>query len=228
MAKSYNGWSASPSLATVVIEPVPGVRLRVRKNKNVKSIFTYIAQQFNARVDDITRPHKADDWGFNYRPNKNNPSSLSNHSSGTAIDLDATEHPNGVKTSKTFTAREIATVHQILDELDGTVEWGGDYNKTPDAMHFEIAVKPGRLGAIGRKIRKAMVNGKTQRLGVKPPKKPAPIKVPAPLKPKKKTETQIAREVIKGRWGNGVIRESRLKKAGYNPKKIQQIVNRLI
>lgn len=225
MAKSYNGWSASPSLATVVIEPVKGVRLRVRRNRNVQSIFTYLVQQYHARVDDVTKPHKQDDWGFNYRPNRNNPNSLSNHSSATAIDLDATEHPNAVPTSRTFTTREIAEVHKILDELEGTVDWGGDYNRTPDAMHFEIAVKPGRLGRIGRKIRKNMVNGKTKRLGVAPPKKPI---LPKPIRPKKKTYNQIAREVVQGRWGNGPIREKRLKKAGYSPAKVQKIVNRLL
>lgn len=157
MPRSQNGWSASPSLSTVVIEPVKGCRLRVRNNKNVIAIFTYLVQQFHERVDDVTRPHPADDWGFYYRANVNSPNELSNHSSGTAIDLDATEHPNGVSTSRTFTPKQIAEVHEILRELDGVVRWGGDYTRTADAMHFEINVRPGRLRSVGRKLRKKKV-----------------------------------------------------------------------
>ena len=43
----------------------------------------------------------------------------------------------------------------------------------------------------------------------------------------KKTNEEIAREVIKGLWGNGQERKDRLKKAGYNPTTIQKIVNSL-
>jgi hypothetical protein len=104
-------------------------------------------------VDDVTKPHPADDWGYSYRANVNDPTELSNHSSGTAIDLDATEHPNGVAAWRTFTAVEIQEIHKILRELEGTVRWGGDYTHTVDGMHFEINVSPGQLRRIGRKIR---------------------------------------------------------------------------
>lgn len=160
MARSYNGWPASPNLKTRVIEPVPGCRLRILDNQNVDDIFTYLVQQFHKRVDDVTRPHPADDWGFNYRPNTNDPSSLSCHASGTAIDLDATEHPNGVATPRTFNPKQVAEVHEILEELEGVVRWGGDYTNTPDAMHFEIIVTPGHLQDVGRKIRRGKIKPK--------------------------------------------------------------------
>jgi len=48
---------------------------------------------------------------------------------------------------------------------------------------------------------------------------------PAP-KPTKKSNEQIASEVIKGLWGNGADRTARLTKAGYDPKAIQAIVNK--
>lgn len=44
----------------------------------------------------------------------------------------------------------------------------------------------------------------------------------------KKTNTQIAKEVIAGKWGNGDVRKNNLKKAGYDPNKIQKIVNSLL
>lgn len=161
MERSYNDWTASRNLQTRVIEPVRGCRLRIRDNQNVADIFTYLVREFHNRVDDVTKPHPADDWGFAYRPNRNNPNSLSCHASGTAIDLDATEHPNRVATSRTFTPRQIAEVHEILRELDGTVRWGGDYTQTADAMHFEIIARPGGLQAIGRKIRRGQLKKST-------------------------------------------------------------------
>ena len=44
----------------------------------------------------------------------------------------------------------------------------------------------------------------------------------------KKTNADIAREVIRGLWGNGSERIRRLRKAGYNPGEIQKLVNKMI
>lgn len=43
-----------------------------------------------------------------------------------------------------------------------------------------------------------------------------------------KTNEQIAKEVIEGKWGNGEDRKKRLKNAGYDYKTIQSIVNKLL
>lgn len=45
---------------------------------------------------------------------------------------------------------------------------------------------------------------------------------------KKKTNQQIAQEVIQGLWGNGKERKIRLEKAGYNYNVIQGIVNKML
>ena len=44
----------------------------------------------------------------------------------------------------------------------------------------------------------------------------------------KKTNADIAREVIRGLWGNGSERIRRLRNAGYNPEEIQRLVNKMI
>lgn len=44
----------------------------------------------------------------------------------------------------------------------------------------------------------------------------------------KKSASEIAREVIAGKWGNGVERTNKLKAAGYNPTVIQGEVNKLL
>lgn len=52
------------------------------------------------------------------------------------------------------------------------------------------------------------------------------IEKPAPVTPKK-TNEEIAKEVLDGKWGNGVERKSRLTAAGYDYSAIQKIVNNL-
>ena len=46
--------------------------------------------------------------------------------------------------------------------------------------------------------------------------------------PKKKTNEEIAKEVIDGKWGAGVKRKKLLKKAGYDYATIQNIVNKML
>ena len=48
------------------------------------------------------------------------------------------------------------------------------------------------------------------------------------LTPQKKSNDEIAREVIRGLWGNGSTRKRLLTEAGYDYKTIQGIVNRLM
>lgn len=43
-----------------------------------------------------------------------------------------------------------------------------------------------------------------------------------------KSNTAIAKEVIAGKWSNGIERKRRLKAAGYNYAAIQKIVNKLL
>lgn len=56
------------------------------------------------------------------------------------------------------------------------------------------------------------------------PEKP---KESVPVKPRK-TIDQLAREVIRGKWGNDPERSRRLKAAGYDPKAVQRMVNQLM
>lgn len=41
----------------------------------------------------------------------------------------------------------------------------------------------------------------------------------------KKSDNEIAKEVIRGKWGNGATRINNLRNAGYNPESIQKLVN---
>ncbi len=46
--------------------------------------------------------------------------------------------------------------------------------------------------------------------------------------PTKKSNEEIAREVIAGKWGNGAVRKKKLKDAGYNYSVIQKLVNKIL
>lgn len=146
---SYNGWPASDSPAAIGVEPF-GDRVGLPfpggvKAGDVATVMAYLCQQFHFRVEPIVSGW---DWGYSYRANVNNPSQLSCHASGTAVDLNAPSHPNGTSTGPGggggFTGEQYVTICQILDELQGAVDW----LESNDPMHFEIDVGAADLAAI--------------------------------------------------------------------------------
>jgi hypothetical protein len=148
---SQNGWSASASLPLrpLVVNGVafaPGIR----DDDDVETVLRYVVEQYAKRVEPLRSPGC---WGWSYRANRNDPNSLSNHASGTAVDINAPAHPNGVATFRTFTAAQQAECHAILTEVDGAIRWGGDYTRTVDAMHWEVVCGPETLHAVAEKIR---------------------------------------------------------------------------
>lgn len=151
MPTSQNGWSASPTLKrrSLVVAGVTFVG-GIVDNDDVATVLGYVATQFHKRVEPLKDPGC---WGFYYRANRNDPTSLSNHSSGTAIDINAPAHPNAVSTAKTFTPAQIVTVHKILMEVGNVVRWGGDYTKTVDAMHFEINASSDAVAKVAARLR---------------------------------------------------------------------------
>ena len=77
----------------------------------------------------------------------------------------------------------------------------------------------GKVNGIGGRVdMNNMVHDIIQRGGSKPAPKPTPT-------PSKKSNEEIAQEVINGKWGNGNDRKSRLQKAGYDYNTIQKLVN---
>jgi D-alanyl-D-alanine carboxypeptidase len=148
---SYNGWPASSNKAAINIVPfgdpygLPfpgGVR-----DGDVKKVLGYVCTQLHYRVEKCVSGW---DWGYSYRANVNNPSTLSCHASGTAVDYNAPNHPNGVY--GTWTAEQKATVYDILAEVGGAVQWGEDYTGTIDGMHFEIIVDADYLAEIAASL----------------------------------------------------------------------------
>lgn len=150
---SYNNWPASrtPSAIGIVsFAPVLGRKFPGGvKGGDVAVVMTYVVKQFHKRVESIIP--SVDEWGYSYRANRNNPATLSCHSSGTAIDINATKHPNG--RGGTFTAAQVYQIHKILAEVDHCVRWGGDFHSTKDEMHFEIVVNAATLKKTANRLR---------------------------------------------------------------------------
>lgn len=138
MPNSYNGWPADPNPANIdVVQSLwfPGGV----KAGDVTTVLRYVAEQFHARVEPIVGGWC---WGYTYKANVNNPSSLSCHASGTALDINAPDHPNG--SGGTFTNAQVGAIYAILDEVSGAVNWLESY----DEMHFEIQVDAAALADI--------------------------------------------------------------------------------
>lgn len=114
---------------------------------------------FDKRVEDVDDNYPGrDDWPYAYRPVRGY-STWSNHASGTAIDLNATDHPLGK--AGTFTDAEVQIIHRMLRARfvpkGGTIpviRWGGDYRNRKDEMHFECALSLPYQEEIARKLMK--------------------------------------------------------------------------
>lgn len=144
MSTSQNGWPATESSANLT--PLRWITGRVLPGP-VHTVFDYLAARFNAEVEPITVAHS---WGWAHRP-VSGATVLSNHASGTAIDLNAPRHPLGAR--GTFTSKQVAALRRILTDLGGVVRWGGDYSGRKDEMHFEIVATPAQVAAVADRLR---------------------------------------------------------------------------
>lgn len=153
--QSYNGWRASRDPKAIDInqswEPIPGHRFPGGvKAGDVETVMTYLVRQLDARVEPIELYKSGDEWGWFFKQSANSPDLVSCHSSGTAIDYNATKHPNGKR--GTWTRTQVAEVRRILEELGGVVRWLYDAKHTPDEMHFEIRGTPAQVAVVARNL----------------------------------------------------------------------------
>lgn len=145
MTTSYNGAPASTNPKAIKVAPfaVAGVNFPggVRSG-DVATVLGHVVLQHHLRVQPLMKGPGC--WGYSFRANRN-AANLSCHSSGTAVDVNAPMHPNGVEAVNNYSSKQIAEIHKILGEvpeLAELVHWGGDWHKasglTPDPMHYEI------------------------------------------------------------------------------------------
>jgi hypothetical protein len=137
--KSDNGWPASQDPAIIGIKsyPVKGTAIKLRCAEKVAPLLVGFAAEFHATIEPIDEG-SLDDWGYAFRMVRGSTDTLSNHSSGTAIDLNATKHPLGKE--NTFSKEDAAKCVALAAKYG--CKWGGTYKARKDDMHFEINLNP--------------------------------------------------------------------------------------
>lgn len=140
--KSSNGWVASKDPAAIDIKQfkVAGTDIKLRCAAACGPILAAFAAEFHKTVEPIDEG-TLDDWGYAYRPVRGQTTGLSNHASGTAIDINATKHPLGKE--HTFTAPQEVILQALVKKYG--LRWGGNYKTRKDDMHFEVIETPAQV-----------------------------------------------------------------------------------
>ena len=145
METSYNGYPASKDPAAINIKSylVRGTDRKLKCAESVGPLLAAFAAEFHELIEPIDEG-TFDDWGYCYRMVRGDVTKLSNHSSGTAIDLNATRHALGK--IGTFPAEKVPMIRALAKKYG--LKWGGDYKNRKDEMHFEVEVSAAKAKAL--------------------------------------------------------------------------------
>ena len=145
METSYNGYPASKDPAEINIKSylVKGTDRKLKCAESVGPLLAAFAAEFHELIEPIDEG-TFDDWGYCYRMVRGDATKLSNHSSGTAIDLNATHHALGK--IGTFPAEKVPMIRALAKKYG--LKWGGDYKNRKDEMHFEVEVTHAKAKAL--------------------------------------------------------------------------------
>jgi hypothetical protein len=149
METSYNGYPASKDPKEIAIKsyPVKGTDRKLRCAESVGPLLAAFAAEFHELIEPIDEG-TFDDWAYCYRMVRGDATKLSNHSSGTAIDLNAIKHPLGKV--GTFEAGKVPMIRALAKKYGLT--WGGDYKNRKDEMHFEVNIGPAKVAELVKKL----------------------------------------------------------------------------
>ncbi|MFF1531495.1 M15 family metallopeptidase [Cellulomonas sp. NPDC058312] len=141
---SENGWPIVDT-AEIVTVTVPGTtqQIEVRRG-DVATVLVGWMIWYHRNVEPIDRFKPRDDWGFSWDNDVPN----SNHLSGTAVDINATQYP---WTRLTMPADRVAKVRAGLKLFEGCIFWGRDWARV-DEMHYQIGVNAARLKSFADKL----------------------------------------------------------------------------
>lgn len=175
MATSQNGYSANDrSVIASFVIPGTDRKVALRKGDCAVLLLDFLAW-FDVEIESIDGG-QLDDWGYAERPIRGSTTTLSNHASGTGVDINALLHALGKR--GTFTPEQTAKIRAKLAEYDGCLRWGGDYTGRADEMHIEI-----NKGALAVKVvadRIMARGGPGAPGGDRPPSPHEPHKPPPP------------------------------------------------
>ena len=155
MTTSQNGWQVIPDYLDAALVNMRFITGQIRGG-DTAVVLGWVADRYNSTVEPIRVDQS---WG--YAPRKiAGSSTISNHASGTAIDINSSDHPQH---ADTMDAAHKAACRAIVEAskvgVVPVVRWGGDYPTSQlDQMHFEIGlqsqgVTPAMVATLAQRIR---------------------------------------------------------------------------
>lgn len=177
---SQNGWTALDNYGgPLIMTTIPGTNAKFLGgllNGDVNTIFMYWASRWNSEIEPIQQDKGV--WGYNLRSVRGSTTSVSNHSSGTAGDINAVLHPLG---TLTLSNAQRAKIAQMVTALRGVVRSGAFYSGRKDEMHMEIVGSNYSVATLAADIRAGKLPNTHPSL-ITNPQKPSPSK-PTPSTP---------------------------------------------
>lgn len=159
MARSQNGWPVISRRTRTFEIGDTGRTLSLRPG-NAGWILADFAQWYHENIERVDLG-VWDEWAWANRDIRGS-STISNHASGTAIDLNATRHPLGVR--GTYSPLQRTRMRNVLSRRYlGAIRAGEFYYGRVDGMHFEIDCGPTRLAFVVAKIK--IADGSRKRAG---------------------------------------------------------------
>lgn len=149
--KSSNGWEASADQTKIdigVFTVIGGIRpVRLRCAKAVSPLLIAACKEWHKRVEKL---EPGEVQGYAYRDVRGGAGTLSNHASGTAVDIWPSRHPQG-SANGNLTPEQQSAILDICSKYG--LRSGGTYKSAkPDWMHIEINVTPAEVKSLIAKL----------------------------------------------------------------------------
>lgn len=146
---SKNGWpveSASDAGGAVWARTIAGTAITIGVRIGVvETLFAHLIRRYHYEIDAL---REGDVVGFLPASASDE---LSNHRSGTAIDIRPSWYPKG--SAGGYSKLDTETLNSILYDFEGLIAWGG-HSDPVDESHFELVVGPEdeRLAGLARNL----------------------------------------------------------------------------
>lgn len=203
---SINGWPVIDSYSSPKLDTkrVPGTTVLLKMHKDVLPLFLALTADYHKEVHKL-RPKET--GAYNYRHSNLSPKYWSDHSSGTAVDINW-NHEGAVGGGpyggmQRMTPKQIAACAAIKRRYE-IVIWGGDKRRGGDYVNPEYwdpmhyALKPGTtLADVKRVIKKLGIQPNGKRAGVVQPKTDALKAIVATENTEGKPQTQTVKKTAK-------------------------------